>query len=296
MIPTTFASTQLIRVIGDLTPRTAGVKRAALASFYGWALARQKAGQKVEPKFYSDQTGIPRSTVYRLLVELEAKGFVSGGDTEPWVAVPVEDMDLSPVGNGVSPVGNDVSPVETDRVPGGDNTKKVSKSVTKKDTKKEADQIMKIWNSHAIKENYLTKHTRVDTKALEKLKSLGKEWPDVDLAMALDAYLKQSGGWMFKRWKDNERCWTLRAVLNFPTYSDSLHKFVPSSCAKSHSLDTLSGDPWKDHGIEHPTYRPPNQLNQMDPMLPLGLKAGTFDWDEEAEARRHYNHTPRPTP
>lgn len=64
---------------------------------------------------------------------------------------------------------------------------------------------------------------------------------------------------------------------------------APSTCSTSDKADSLKGDPWKDHGIRHAKYAPPTPLNEMDPELPLGLRSGTHDEQDEADARRYYS-------
>lgn len=290
-VPILAPHTDLIRLIGDAPPKTAGMKRGMLACLYSWIWHRQQKGQKIEPKFYSDSTGIPRSSIYELLTILEEKGFVRGGDTEPWQAVRIADMDLSGTWTEICEKRQKVSGVRNGRVRSQDNTNTVTKTSnsntnTINKTKTENDELLNTWNKHATKETYLTRHNKLSPLALQRIKKHRADRPGVDLSMALDAYLKKSGNWMHKLWRENDRAFSLRAVLNFPSFEDALGEAVNQ---RSDKPATLTGDPWKDHGIEHPKFRPPNRLSFGAPDRPLEAKVFDYTEADEAEARAYYS-------
>lgn len=279
-IPTWFAHTDLIAVVGDLSPVTRGHKRSSLASFYGWCLMRQEAGEKIEPKFYSDRTGIPRSTIYLFLDELTDKGCVRGGDTTEWEAVSIEDMDLSAVWNGVSAV-------KTERVRQPDNTMKLSKKLPNKTTKN--GEVLSVWKKHAFQKSHLVDHQTIDDKSRQRLLSLQKTFPAVDMAEALDAYMVDMTTWLAERWRaggaKSTKAWTLRAILNFNSFSDSLQRLA----AKTDQSSNPDRTPTVNH--DHPWF-----LRHTDPalkaarrQLPLNERglAKAHEWGEAQLKQQH---------
>lgn len=279
-IPTMFTHTDLIAVVGDLSPVTRGHKRAALASFYGWCLMRQAAGQKIEPKFYSDRTGIARSVIYTFLDELADKGCVRGGDTTEWEAVPLEDIDVSSVWNGVSSA-------RTERVLGQDNTKKPSKKGSKKPSKN--GEVLSVWKKHSFQKSHLVDHQTLDDKSRVRLLSLQKNFPGLDMAAALDAYMEGMTDWLAQRWREGgsktNKAWTLRAILNFDSFSDSLHRRAAEADSSSYPDRTTTVE------HSHPWF-----LRHTDPALkearePLPLndrgQAMAKEWSEAELKQQH---------
>ena len=280
-IPTWFAHTDLISVVGDLSPVTRGHKRSSLASFYGWCLMRQAAGEKIEPKFYSDRTGIARSVIYTFLDELTDKGCVRGGDTTEWEAVPLEDIDVSSVWNGVSSA-------RTERVLQQDNTMKLSKKLSKKETKNE--KVLSVWKKHSFQKSHLVDHQTIDDKSRMRLLSLQKTFPAVDLAEALDAYLVDMTGWLAERWRaggsKSAKAWTLRAILNFDSFSDSLQRLAAKTDSSSNPDRTTtvehSPHPW----FLHHTDPALKEARQQLPLNERGL-AKAKEWDEAERKQQH---------
>ena len=284
---TTFVDTRLIRSIGELQPRTKGIKNLALAQLYCWGLNREKFGHPIEVSFYRQQADIgSRQTIYDHLELLRAKGLVQKSDAEKWTVCPDSQ-------NRLSEVWDDLSKKLASGVRKPDNTKENNPY---KNLLREAGQeVLKTWNSHAIRKSYLKKRNALLAEDNTALATRMDQFPDVDVARVLDQYLKVFPDLLVKRAKESGRPWSLKQVLNFPTFSEKLDELrTTCSSANPDQPDTLKGDPWLDHQIQHPDYWPPNALQQRDPNLPLGLKKGVFDEAKEAAARRHYHHPERP--
>lgn len=283
---TTFVDTRMVRAIGLLNPVTKGLQNLALAQLYCWALLRAKEQKPIEVSFYCQQTGLgSRNSIYRHLYLLKAKGCVLQLDTEEWVAVQPEDTQLSHVLAGLSPDG-------TETVPREDNTKNLSKNLSKNLLREAGEQVLKTWNSHAVRANYLKRRNALLDEDVQAIDERLTKFPDLDLADALDRFLRKDfPDGCVKRARENGRPWALKQVLGFPSFSEVLDELRECRVAPH----TLSGDPWLDQRIEHADFRPPNQLMQETHHLPLEQKySGVFDWDREAEARVYYHHPPRP--
>ena len=191
---------------------------------------------------YSRTWGTSEKRVHSLIERLEALRGCTRKGPQHWPQITALPMPW-----------NAETPPETPDVLGGHSgSGSVSESVSVSESKKQPsakgltpqqeETLLKIWNSQAGGKSYLQRHQKITADTVKPISKWVKQYPGVDLGAAVGAYLVKSERWMQQRFQETQRVFSLRAVLQFPTFGDHLDAFAGASDQGSDKPDTLALD------------------------------------------------------